>query len=97
MNVKPLSNRVLVRPETPAEKSKGGIVLPDMAKERPQRGKVLAAGPGKVSDDGQSRIPMSVSVGDIVLFTRYSGNSTKELGDDLILSEEEILAVVLQE
>ncbi len=97
MNIKPLNDRVVVEPlnETKEGKTKTGIYLPETAdKERPEQGKIIAVGPGKLSDEGK-RIPMSVKVGDIVLFTKYGPNEIKV--DDkeyLIAREEDILAVL---
>ena len=92
--VRPLGDRVVVRPLQREEVTKSGIVLPDTAKEKPQRGEVIAAGPGRVSDDGK-RIELEVKVGDIVLFAKYAGTEFKLEDDELlILSEKDILAVL---
>jgi len=92
--LKPLGDRVVVRPMQREEVTKSGIVLPDTAKEKPQRGEVLAAGPGRVTDKGD-RIDMDVKVGDQVLFAKYAGTEFKLDEDELlILSEKDILAVV---
>jgi chaperonin GroES len=92
--LKPLGDRVVVKPTPREEMTKSGIVLPDTAKERPQEGTVIAAGPGKILDDG-SREAMDVQVGQKILFQKYAGTEFK-LDDDelLILSEKDILAVV---
>ena len=91
--LQPLGDRVVVEPLAKEEVTKGGIVLPDTAKEKPQEGKVLAAGPGKMSDDG-IRIPLDVKVGDIVVYAKYGGTEYKEDGKELmILRESDILAV----
>jgi chaperonin GroES len=92
--LKPLGDRLVVRPTPREEMTKSGIVLPDTAKERPQEGTILAAGPGRVLDDG-NREPMEVSVGQKVLFQKYAGTEFK-LDDEelLILSQKDILAVV---
>jgi chaperonin GroES len=92
--LKPLGDRVVVRPMQREEVTKSGIVLPDTAKEKPQRGEVLAVGPGRTTDKGD-RVDMDVKVGDQVLFAKYAGTEFK-LDDDelLILSEKDILAVV---
>ena len=91
--LQPLGDRVVVEPLAKEEVTKGGIVLPDTAKEKPQEGKVLAAGPGKMSDDG-NRIPLDVKVGDIVVYAKYGGTEYKEDGKELmILRESDILAV----
>ncbi|MBF8264079.1 MAG: groS-B [Parachlamydiales bacterium] len=87
--LKPLGNRILVM-RSEAKTSKGGIILPDSAQEKPRQGKVVAVGPGKVDDQGRTQ-PMDVKVNDTVLFSSYSGTEYKE--DYLILSEEDVLAV----
>ena len=92
--LKPLSDKVIVQKLEPEEKTAGGIVLPDTAKEKPQEGKVIAVGPGTVDDKGQ-RKPMDVKEGDHVLFAEYSGTEIKLNSEEyLILSERDILAVV---
>ena len=94
MNIKPLADRVVLKVLEAEEKTASGIVLPDTAKEKPQQGKVLAVGPGKVADDGKA-VPMSVKVGDTVLFAKYAGTEVKYKGEELlILKESDILAVV---
>jgi chaperonin GroES len=94
LQLKPLADRVVVRKLEAEEKTAGGIVLPDTAKEKPQQGEVLAAGPGKLDEKG-TRQPMEVKVGDKVLFAKYSGTEVKIEGVEyLILSERDILAVV---
>jgi len=92
--LKPLGDRVVVKPLGREETTKSGIVLPDTAKEKPQRGTIVAAGDGRRDDDGD-RIPLDVEVGDQVLFAKYAGTEFK-LDDDelLILSEKDILAVI---
>ncbi|ACZ38281.1 co-chaperone GroES [Sphaerobacter thermophilus] len=93
--VRPLGDRVLVRPVQREEVTKSGIVLPDTAKEKPQRGEVLAVGPGRFDEDGEKRIPLDVKVGDHVLFAKYAGTELKIDDEELlILSEKDILAVV---
>lgn len=93
VNVRPLGDKVLVRRLEAEEKTAGGIVLPDTAKEKPRRGTVEAVGAGKLSDDGE-RIPLQVKKGDEVLFTSYGGTEIKIGGTDyLILEESDILAV----
>ena len=92
--LRPLGDRVVVKPSEREEVSRGGIVLPDTAKEKPQRGTVIAAGEGRRDDDGD-RIAMDVKVGDEVLFAKYAGTDFKLEDDDLlILSEKDILAVL---
>ncbi len=91
---KPLQDRILVKRLEPPEVKKGGIIIPDTAKEKPQEGEVIAVGPGKVSDDG-TRQPMSVKVGNKILFGKYSGSEIKIDGEEhLILREEDVLGVV---
>ena len=94
VNITPLGDRVVIKPLGREETTKSGIVLPDTAKEKPQRGTVVAAGPGRKDDDGD-RIELDVKVGDQVLFAKYSGTEFK-LDDDelLILAEKDILAIV---
>ena len=87
-----MADRVVITPLPKEEVTKGGIVLPDTAKEKPIEGKVIAVGPGGMSDDGK-RIPMEVKVGDIVLYAKYAGTEIKEDGEELIiLRESDILA-----
>jgi len=95
MNMQPLGDRVVVKPLEPENKTKGGIVLPDTAKEKPQEGKVIAVGKGKVLDNGSVQAP-EVKVGDKVLYGKYSGNeiTTKEGEELLIMKEEDILAII---
>ncbi len=91
--MQPLADRLVVKPIAREEVTKGGIVLPDTAKEKPQEGEILAAGPGRMTDDGK-RIPMDVKVGDIVLYSKYGGTEIKVEGEELIiLRESDILAV----
>jgi chaperonin GroES len=94
LNLKPLGDRVIVEPTESEEMTASGIILPETAKERPQQGKVLAAGPGRRDDDGK-RIEMDVKAGDNVLFAKYSGTEVKVEGKKLlILKETDILAIV---
>jgi chaperonin GroES len=94
LKLTPLGDRVVVKPQAREEMTKGGIVLPDTIKEKPQRGTVIAAGPGRRDDDGK-RIPIDVKTGDQILFAKYSGSDFKlEEEDLLILSEKDILAIV---
>lgn len=94
MKIRPLHDRVLVRREEEETKSAGGIVLPGSAAEKPSRGEVIAAGNGKIQDNGEVR-PLDVKVGDKVIFGQYSGNTVKVEGEELlIMSEAEILAVI---
>ncbi len=90
--LEPLGDRVVVRPKPKEEVTKGGIVLPDTAKEKPQEGEVIAVGPGRLTDDGK-RIAMDVKVGDIVIYAKYGGTEIKEDDEELIiLRESDILA-----
>jgi len=92
VKLQPLGDRVVVKPIEREEVTKGGIVLPDTVKEKPQEGKVLAAGPGRLSEDGK-RIAMDVTVGDVVLYVKYGGTEVKIEGEELmILRESDILA-----
>jgi chaperonin GroES len=94
MKIKPLSDRVVVKPAEPDEKVQGGIIIPDTAKEKPQKGKIIATGPGKTSDTGKI-IAMEVKVGDTVLYGKYSGTEVTIDGEDyLIVRESDILAVI---
>ena len=94
MTLKPLGDRVVVRRAEEEEQVKGGIIIPDSAKEKPQRGEVVAAGPGKYGDDGK-RIALDVKPGDKVLFGKYSGSDVTVDGEEVfILREDEILAVI---
>ncbi len=95
MNIKPLADRIVVKPLEAEEKTKGGILLPDTAKEKPQEGEVVAVGKGKVLDSGQVQ-PMEVKAGDRILYGKYSGSeiTTKEGDELLIMREEDVLAIV---
>ncbi|MEN4041916.1 MAG: co-chaperone GroES [Anaerolineaceae bacterium] len=96
MNLKPLGSRVVVEPVEQEEITAGGIVLPETAKEKPQKGKVLSVGPGDRDDDGEY-IAMDVKVGDIVLFAKYGGTEIKIDGKKLlILRESDLLAIVVE-
>ena len=93
-NIKPLEDRILVRPEEGEETTASGIVIPDTAKEKPQEGTVLAVGPGKRSDTGEL-IPVDVSEGDRVIYSKYGGTEIKVSGEDLlILSSRDVLAIL---
>lgn len=97
MRLKPLGDRIVVKIIEELERTKGGIVLPDTAKEKPQEAEVAAVGPGARNEDGE-RIPMDVKVGDRVVFAKYSGTEFKQDDEDyLILRESDILAVVERE
>ena len=95
MKVRPLQDRILVKRVEEETKTKGGIIIPDSAKEKPQEGLVVAVGPGKISDDGK-RVPPDVKAGDRVLFGKYSGTEIKIEGEEhLILREDDVVAVIL--
>jgi chaperonin GroES len=94
MNARPLHDRILVQRIEEGEQKIGGIIIPDSAKEKPQQGKVVAVGAGKVKDDG-GRIPLDVKSGDLILFGKYSGQEIKLDGEEfLIMREDEVLAVI---
>lgn len=94
MKFKPLRDRVLVKYSTEDEKTAGGLYIPDTAKEKPQRGEIVAVGPGRVTDDGKLQ-PVSVKVGDVVLFDKYSGSKvTMDEVEYLIIREEDILGIL---
>ncbi len=94
MKIRPLQDRVIVRRLEEEEKTKGGIIIPDTAKEKPQEGKVIAVGKGKMTEDGKL-IPLDVKVGDKILFGKYSGTEIKVEGEEhLIMREEDILGII---
>ena len=94
MNVKPLSDRILVRRLEEPEVKRGGIIIPDTAKEKPQQGEVVAVGPGRMTEEGK-RVALDVKQGDKILMGKYSGTEVKIDGTDyLIMREEEVLAIV---
>ncbi len=95
LNLRPLADRVIVEPLEREETTAGGILLPETAKEKPQEGLIVAAGPGRWDEDGKKRVPLEVSVNDRIVFAKYSGTEIK-LGDKkyLILGEKDILAVI---
>ena len=94
MKLKPLADRVVIKPSPAEEKTKGGIILPDTAKEKPVVGEVVAIGPGKVTEDGKKVAP-EVKVGDKVLYGKYSGTEVTVEGEDfLIMREADIFAIV---
>ena len=95
MKIRPLQDRVLVkRLEEEVEKTKGGIIIPDTAKEKPLEGKVIAVGNGKILEDGKVR-PLDIKAGDTILFSKYAGTEVKIEGEDhLILREEDVLGVI---
>src|SRR6185295_2092124 len=94
MDIRPLHDRLIVRRLEEGEQKIGGIIIPDSAKEKPQKGKVLAAGNGKINKDGQ-RIPLDVKTGDLILFGKYTSQEIKIDGEDLlIMREDEVLAIM---
>lgn len=94
MKIRPLQDRVIVKRLEEEEKTKGGIIIPDTAKEKPQEGKVTAVGKGKVTEDGKV-IPLDVKVGDKILFGKYAGTEVKIGGEEhLIMREEDILGII---
>jgi chaperonin GroES len=94
MKIRPLQDRVLVKRLEEEEKTKGGIIIPDTAKEKPQMGKVIAAGKGKKTEDGKV-VPLDVKAGDKILFSKYAGTEVKVDGDELlIMREDDILGIV---
>jgi chaperonin GroES len=95
VRVKPLHDRILVKRLEEKEMKKGGIIIPDTAKEKPQEGEVIAVGPGKVGDDGK-RQPMDVNVGDKILFGKYSGSEVKLDNEEFLIMREEDVLCVLQ-
>lgn len=93
LNVRPLHDRILVRRMAEEEKTSGGIIIPDTAKEKPQRGEVVATGKGRVTEDGKT-LPLEVKIGDKILFSKYSGTELKLEGSEyLMMREEDILGV----
>jgi chaperonin GroES len=93
VKLQPMGDRLVVKPMQSEEKTKSGIYLPDTAKEKPQEGKVIAVGPGRMTEDGKTRITPDVEVGDIVIYTKYGGSEIKIDGEELIIMREsDILA-----
>ena len=94
MKIRPLQDRILVQRLEEEEKTKGGIIIPDTAKEKPAEGKVVAVGNGKLGDDGK-RVPLEVKKGDLILFGKYSGSEVKVEGTEyLIMREDDVLGVI---
>jgi chaperonin GroES len=94
MKIRPLHDRILVKRIDEEEKTKGGIIIPDTAKEKPQEGKVIAVGAGKVLEDGKVR-PMDVKAGDRILFSKYAGTDVKLDGEDhIIIREDDVLGIL---
>ena len=97
MKIRPLGDRILLKRIEEEDKSKGGIIIPDSAKEKPQEGKVVAAGKGRMLEDGKL-VPLEVKKGDRVLFGKYSGTEVKVVGEEhLIVREDDILGIILSE
>ena len=95
VNIKPLEDRIVVKPLDAEQTTASGLVIPDTAKEKPQEGEVVAVGPGRFNEDGDERIPMDVSVGDKVIYSKYGGTEVKYGGDEfLILSARDVRAIV---
>jgi len=95
MKIKPLGDRVVIKMMPAEEKTKSGIYLPETAKEKPEQGEIVAAGPGRWDEDGEKRIPLEVKVGDKVMFSKYAPNEIKVDGEELfIIKEEDILAII---
>ena len=95
VSIKPLEDRIVVQANEAETTTASGLVIPDTAKEKPQEGTVVAAGPGRWDEDGEKRIPLDVAVGDVVLYSKYGGTEVKYSGEDyLILSARDVLAVV---
>ncbi len=95
VNIKPLEDKIVVQASEAETTTASGIVIPDTAKEKPQEGKVLAVGPGRFNEDGDARVPLDVSVDDVVVFSKYGGTEVKYAGEEyLILSARDVLAVV---
>jgi chaperonin GroES len=94
VTIKPLEDRILVEPQDAEQVTKSGLVIPDTAKEKPQEGKVIATGPGRLDDNG-NRVPLDVSVDDVIIFSKYGGTEVKYDGKEyLLLNARDILAVV---
>ncbi len=95
VNIKPLEDRIVVQPLDAEQTTASGLVIPDTAKEKPQEGQVIAVGPGRFNEDGDERIPMDISVGDKVIYSKYGGTEVKYAGEEyLILSGRDVLAIV---
>ena len=95
VNIKPLEDRIVVKPLDAEQTTASGLVIPDTAKEKPQEGEVVAVGPGRFNEDGDERIPMDINVGDKVIYSKYGGTEVKYSGEEyLILSARDVLAVI---
>ncbi len=94
MNLKPLGDNIVVKPAKAEEQTKSGLVIPDTAKEKPQKGEVVAAGAGRWDDEGKNRIPMDVAVGDVVIYKEWGKTSIKVDGEEyFIMSQSDVLAI----
>ena len=97
VSIKPLEDRILVLPLDAEQTTASGLVIPDTAKEKPQEGQVVAVGPGRFDDEGENRIPVDISVGDTVIYSKYGGTEVKFGADEyLVLSARDVLAVVVR-
>ena len=97
MALKPLEDRIVVRASEAETQTASGIYIPDTAKEKPQTGEVIAVGPGRFDDDGEKRVPMDITVGDVIVYSKYGGTEISDNGEDLIiLSARDILAKVVK-
>ena len=95
VNIKPLEDRIVVKALEAEQTTASGLVIPDTAKEKPQEGEVIAVGPGRFNEDGDARVPVDVSVGDKVIYSKYGGTEVKYAGEEyLILSARDVLAIV---
>jgi chaperonin GroES len=95
VSIKPLEDRIVVKPIDAEQTTASGLVIPDTAKEKPQEGEVLAVGPGRFDDGGDKRVPLDVKVGDTVLYSKYGGTEVKYSGEEfLILSARDVLAII---
>ena len=96
VSIKPLEDRIVVRPLEAEQTTASGLVIPDTAKEKPQEGKVVAVGPGRVDDNG-NRVPVDVTEGDVVIYSKYGGTEVKHSGQEyLVLSARDVLAIVVK-
>ena len=96
VNIKPLEDRIVVKPLDAEQTTASGLVIPDTAKEKPQEGEVVAIGPGRIDDNG-NRVPLDVNVGDVVVYSKYGGTEVRYAGEDyLVLSARDLLAVVVK-
>ena len=95
VNIKPLEDRIVVKPLDAEQTTASGLVIPDTAKEKPQEGEVIAVGPGRFNEDGDERIPLDINVGDKVIYSKYGGTEVKYGGEEyLVLSARDVLAVI---